>query len=212
MTILRMLFVNHQHMTKHSKNISLAILSGGKASRLGGISKALIEYKSQPFVSMIYNELSPIFSETIIISNSPEEFTFLDVPVFKDIYQQKGPLGGIHSALKNAKGKAVFIVSCDMPFVKLSVAKRLLSEFNDETIEAVIPTINENMEPLFGIYCKSGVDIVERMLSAGKSYSIRKYLNLINTVYIDIPLNKEFSRCFTNVNTPNDLDRIRRYD
>ncbi len=189
--------------------VSLAILSGGEATRLGGINKGLIEYNGQSFISIIIKELSSIFFETIIISNSPEEFEVLKFPVYKDIYKHRGPLGGIHAALTNAQGNAVFIVSCDMPFVKLSIANRLLSYYKNN-VDAIIPTINGRMEPLFGIYSKGGCEIVDRMLSSGKSYSIRKYLDLINTVYVDIPFSNEAARCFTNINTPDDLEKIRK--
>lgn len=189
--------------------VSLAILSGGEATRLGGINKGLIEYNGQSFISIIIKELSSIFFETIIITNSPEEFEVLKFPVYKDIYKHRGPLGGIHAALTNAQGNAVFIVSCDMPFVKLPIANRLLSYYKNN-VDAIIPTINDRMEPLFGIYSKGGCEIVDRILSSGKNYSIRKYLDLINTVYVDIPFSNEAARCFININTPDDLERIRK--
>ena len=198
-----------QKMKKVSKIISLAILSGGKASRLGGINKGLIEYNGQSFISMIIKELSSMFFETLIISNSPEEFNDYTPPVYKDIYKNKGPLGGIHTALLNARNNAVFIVSCDMPFVKLSIANRLLSNYKNRT-DAIIPKINGHLEPLFGIYSRSGSEILDKMLLTDKSFSIRKYLDLINTDYVDIPYNNEARQCFTNINTTDDLKMIRK--
>ena len=192
-------------------NISLAILSGGKSLRMGGLNKGLLEYKSENFVSLIHKHLSHLFGETIIITNNPDDYKHFKIGCYRDIYKGKGPLGGIHSALQNANGHSVFVVSCDMPFANSSVANILLSAFIIMHPDALVPTINGMIEPLFALYAKSNVPALERFLEAEKNLAIRNFLKEINVQYLDLPDTHEVKRCFTNVNTPEDLDAISNF-
>lgn len=189
-------------------NISLAILSGGKAKRMGGINKALLKYHDEFFISRIIRNLSPQFGETIIISNSPDDFSFLDLKVYSDVFKDKGPLGGIHSAMVNSKGKAIFTVSCDMPFVCPSVASRIASLFTIKNVDAVIPRIDDKIEPLFAVYGKRQLETLERLLSEPNDHSIRDYLDNINCHFYSLQITDEVKKCFTNINSLSDLDQI----
>lgn len=189
-------------------NYTLAILSGGKAKRMGGVSKALLKYNDEFFISRIIRILSPLFGETIAISNSPEELRFLGIDIFSDVYKDKGPLGGIHSALTNSNKKAVFVVSCDMPFVCPSVANRIASLFAIKNVDAVVPRIGENIEPLFAVYGNSQLKILEKLLSEPIDHSIRDYLNIINCHYYNMQITEEVKKCFKNINTIKDLNQI----
>ena len=60
-----------------------------------------------------------IFKEVILVTNSPEDYVLFEneCRIIPDIIKDKGPLGGIHSALSNTAKKAVFFVACDMPYL-----------------------------------------------------------------------------------------------
>ena len=192
-------------------NISLAILSGGKSLRMGGLNKGLLKYNSEDFVTLIHKHLSHLFGETIVITNKPNEYNHIKLVCYRDIFKGKGPLGGIHSALKNANGEAIFEVSCDMPFVCSSVANMVLSAFVVKHPDALVPTINGMIEPLFALYTKSNVAVLEHFLQNNNDLAIRNFLNEINVQYLDLPYTSEVLRCFTNVNTPEDFDAITNF-
>ena len=65
------------------QKVSLAILAGGKSSRLGGIDKALITVDGIPLISRIYNTFRAEVSEVIVISNSSRTYP-VDAPIFPD--------------------------------------------------------------------------------------------------------------------------------
>ncbi|HCY00576.1 MAG TPA: hypothetical protein DG754_10595, partial [Bacteroidales bacterium] len=117
-------------------NTTLAVLAGGKASRMQGANKALLKHNGITFIEQIIKNLSAEFRETIIISNDNEISKIMPCPIYTDIIRDKGPLGGIHSALTNALNPAVFIVSCDMPFVNTKVVDRINEQASIEDFEA----------------------------------------------------------------------------
>lgn len=186
--------------------VTLAILAGGNATRMGGKNKAFIEIDGETFVKRIYRNLSPLFDSTIIISNDSSDFDIPGVSVFPDIYPNQGPLGGIHSALINSKNDYVFVVSCDMPFVDAEIAKALIEEFFRKKPEIIVPTINSYIEPLFAIYSKELTKKIESIVESTSSRSIRGLLQLSNTSYFEFPNTPIVKRCFTNINSLNDLE------
>lgn len=189
-------------------NISLAILSGGKALRMGGRNKALIEISGQTFIQRIFNNLSPLFGESIIISNSKDDFGILRTPVYQDIMQNIGPLGGIHSALINSSKSYVFVLSCDMPFADASIAANLAEEFLKTNPDILVPTVNKYKEPLFAIYSKSLIPTIESIEVEIKGRPITDLLKISNTVYFDLPDNDATQKCFTNINSLDDLKTL----
>ena len=40
--------------------------------------------------------------------------------MIQDIYQESGPLAGIHAALLQAQSQWVFVTACDMPYLELA--------------------------------------------------------------------------------------------
>ncbi len=82
-------------------NKTLAILAGGKSSRMNYNNKALLSYKEKKFIEHII-EAGKEYKEIIIVSNNIEEYKDFNVRVVKDIYKGNGPLSGIHSALINS--------------------------------------------------------------------------------------------------------------
>ena len=189
-------------------NITLAILAGGKATRMGGRNKALLEIEGESFISRIHRSLSPLFNCSIIISNDEIDFHLTNVKIYSDIIKNVGPLGGIHSALVNAITPFVFVVSCDMPFASSIMAGEIAKQFLSEKNDILIPRIESYHEPLFAIYSKHLVDEIEVILAKSDGKPIKDLFTVAKTSYYqisDTPLNK---RCFANINSVNDLERL----
>lgn len=184
-------------------NITLAILAGGKASRMGGRSKALLEIDGESFIKRIHRNLSPLFQNTIIISNDIKDFGIPSAVVFPDIIENIGPLGGIHSALVNSKDPFVFIVSCDMPYADPAIAKALVEDFLKKQPDILVPVFNSFNEPLFAIYSKylaPKIEVVEK----SNEKPIVHLLKNTNTLFLNLPSNSLTKRCFTNINSLDD--------
>ena len=173
---------------------TLAILAGGKSSRMNYNNKALLLYKEKTFIENIVNA-GKEFNEIIIISNNIEDYKNLDLNVYCDIYIGNGPLSGIHSALKNSKNNKVLCVACDMPLI----SKRTLNIIGsiDGNYEVVVPRINDRLQPMCAIYSKSLIPKIESALIKGEN-KLQKFILSTNYKVLEEKLSvKDFS----NINT-----------
>lgn len=199
--------MTHQQSTNNEQlKTTLAILAGGKATRLGGINKALIEIEGETIISKIHRALGPICNEVIIISNQAQTDYRIPAKTHPDIIENCGPLGGIHSALHHSSNEIILVVSCDMPFISINIANQLIDAYikNQPKVDAVIPTLNGFNEPLLAIYSKRLSTKISEILSDRKGHRITDLLDKCNTIKVEIEASPENIRSFTNINTFDD--------
>ena len=104
--------------------MTAVILAGGKSSRMGS-TKHSLNLKAKTFIELQIELLRKMFDEIIISANTPSEYEYLHLPIFKDLYPDKGPLAGIYTGLINSSSFYTFMLACDMPFVELELIKYL---------------------------------------------------------------------------------------
>ena len=179
-----------QKLTTHNPQLktTLAILAGGKATRLGGVNKALIEIEGKTIISKIYRALSPICNEVLIISNQVQTDYRIPAKIHPDIIENCGPLGGIHSALNHSSNEIVLVVSCDMPFISINIANQLIDAYikNQPKVDAVVPTLNGFNEPLLAVYSKRLSTKISEILSDRKGHRITDLLDKCNNIKVEI--------------------------
>jgi molybdopterin-guanine dinucleotide biosynthesis protein A len=189
--------------------ISGVILAGGDSKRFGGITKANIVVGGKTIISGIINIIKDLFSEIIIVTNTPQEFReFSHYKIIGDQYLKAGPLGGIHAALKSSSGDAIFVFAGDMPFLNKEIITGQINEFNNGTCDILIPKIDQFIEPLHAIYGKSVLEDIDRFLFEGKSKAVRDFLFEMNVEYLQIPKTEASNLAFTNINSPSDITKI----
>jgi len=183
-------------------HISAVILAGGKNSRFQGRIKSLELLHSQPLIIHQLNTLKKIFERIIIISNTKKIIKqHINLPVYEDIYKEKGPLGGIHTGLIQAKTKYAFIFGGDMPFLNEKLIWDQINQLNKHKPEAIVPNTIKGIEPLHSIYKTQLHKRIEKMLSESKTYAIRNLLAEAETHYWQI----NDQEAFININSPEEL-------
>jgi molybdenum cofactor guanylyltransferase len=136
-------------MRRHS-NVSLAIVAGGRGSRLSGIPKGLLTYDGRSVLSRLL-DLQALVSEALLVSNDPAPYASFALRTVPDVVPDRGAPGGLHAALVHARTQWVLAVGCDMPFITPAVAELVLSvRAADEQIVAF--EINGRLEPLLALY------------------------------------------------------------
>ena len=75
--------------------ISGVIQAGGRSARMGGRPKALMEVGGRSIVERVLAALAPAVDDVLIVTNTPELYEFLKVPMVADVYPDHGSLGGI---------------------------------------------------------------------------------------------------------------------
>ena len=191
-------------------NISGIILSGGKSLRMGK-NKAFIEIDGISMIDRTIHLFKKIFNEILVITNDREQFLHIDhAKIYNDLIPFKGALGGLYTGLFYSSYEYSFCVACDMPFLNESLIKYLISRLNGEDI--IVPKTKEGLEPLHALYSKRCLSTIKEMIDSGKSRIIDIY-PLLNVKVIEenefIALDPE-KKSFLNINTPEELDRIKR--
>jgi len=186
--------------------ISGVILAGGTGNRFGGKTKANIVINGQTIISGIINTITDFFSEIIIVTNTPEEFSKQrSYKIVGDQFLNVGPLGGIHAALKKATGEAIFVFAGDMPRLDRNIIDRQLAYFQSHKCEVLIPSVGLNIEPLHAIYSISVLNKIEDYLSGDNNYAVRDFLKRVDVNYLEFEETPETNIAFTNINKPSDI-------
>ncbi|QQS27488.1 MAG: molybdenum cofactor guanylyltransferase [Sphingobacteriales bacterium] len=179
------------------------ILAGGKSSRMGQ-DKGLMLFGQQTLAEFIIQKIKQALSSIIIVTNN-DRYSKFGFEVIPDYYQNKGPAGGIYSALKHSsvRNDYIFIFSCDMPFITSDSILWFLNQSNSAQI--ILTQFQGVPQPLFGMYHTSCLDAWEILLQK----NVLKLQNIIShfeTSIIDIENNPLFfPTFFTNLNTPSDV-------
>src|SRR5689334_16015929 len=131
--------------------LTVCIQAGGASSRMGE-DKALKTFLGRPLIQRVAEQLSPIADELIVTTNRPEEYAFLNLPLFPDLKPGRGALGGLYTAIASAKHPLVAVVACDMPFASASLLEAAGRLLLSEEVDVVIPKSDEGYEPLHAVY------------------------------------------------------------
>jgi molybdopterin-guanine dinucleotide biosynthesis protein A len=185
-----------------------AILAGGKSSRFG-TNKALAPWKNGTLViEAVISSVKIVSDKTFIVSNHPKPYLNMGLEIIPDEFPGKGPLAGIHAALKHAKGSRVFIIACDMPLTRPEIIDWM---WNIKTsAPAIVPVNGKSFEPLHAIYHKSLIPVLENHLIRG-ALSLKMLLKEIPCHIIEKKewlANTNGLIHFTNINTQDELKKL----
>ncbi len=182
------------------------ILAGGKNSRMG-MKKAFIKIGGIYIIDIILNIFRGIFSEIIIVTNTPKDFEYTKVRLVKDIITNKGSLGGLYTGIEEATFDDCFVVACDMPFMNLQLINHIIQI---KGYDVVVPKIYNRFQPLFARYSKNCLDVMEQHLSEEKLRISDVFSKVrVREVYEnEIRLYDDKLLSLININTPEDLSNI----
>lgn len=192
-------------------NISGVILAGGKNMRFNGITKANIIINGKTIISRITDILRNIFEEIIIVTNTPEEFSeYTNFKLVSDQFLEKGPLGGIHAALKASSKEALFVFAGDMPLLDKKLIIRQIKFYNNQKCDILTPGINHHIEPLHSIYNISIIRTLEEYLTGDHGYAVQEFFKLLNVRYLQLEDSEKNMNAFTNINLPSDISIVKK--
>lgn len=187
------------------------ILSGGQSSRMG-TNKALLPFNEKTNIERIKDELSSLFDEIILVTNQPEDYSFLNIKMVSDVYPGKGPLAGIHAGLAASDYEENIVVACDMPFVSAELAGTLVQ--NLKHYDAMVPVIGGRKHPLFAAYQKRIVAEIEKCLQEDRLRMIH-LLEKLNVRYpeeVDLQAycDGSLEEIFFNMNVPEEYEEAKK--
>jgi len=184
------------------------VQAGGKSTRMGGRPKALIQLGGRSIVERVVAALTPVVDDVLVVTNTPELYAFLGLPMVADVYPDHGSLGGIYSGL-SAAGEIAFTVACDMPFLHPEVVRLVVARAGEGDV--VIPRVGEQYETMHAAYGKACLPHIEERLRTGR-LKIVGFFDRVRVVEIgeaEIARFRDPAVAFMNVNTPDELERAR---
>jgi molybdopterin-guanine dinucleotide biosynthesis protein A len=185
------------------------IQAGGKSTRMGGKPKSLLELGGRRIIERVLDAVAPAVTDVLIVTNTPELYGFLGVPMVADVYPDHGSLGGIFSGLAAASGDAAFTVACDMPFLHREVARLVVSRAAEGDV--VIPRVGQQLQTMHAVYGKACLAPIEARLRVGR-LKIVGFFDSVRVVEIDeaaVARHRAPDVVFMNVNTPDELAHAR---
>ncbi len=186
---------------KKIRGVTAVILAGGSSRRMKS-DKALLPCRGELFIERIYRQLSSLFPEVVLVTNTPELYRFLPCLTVPDTYPGLGSLAGIHAALSRSTTPHVFVVACDMPYLNEELIRYMASKIGG--CDVVLPESPNGYEPLHAVYGKGCLPAMEEALSHGRSkitdcFDWRKVTVVGKEEVAAIDLN---FLSFRNINTP----------
>ncbi len=188
-----------------NSNISAYILCGGKSSRMQ-TEKGLINYIGKPFIQWVIEAIKPITKSIFLVTDN-QDYSSFGFPLIPDVYKNKGPIGGIYSALNHSVNEYNLLLSCDIPNITTSVINRyLVSNLSNEKDVSFLSD-DENSYPLIAVYNKR----VTPMFLEAIELNRLKLIDLLSDMnYKNIRVNSDDFESLRNINTKEELQRIEK--
>jgi molybdopterin-guanine dinucleotide biosynthesis protein A len=177
------------------------ILAGGRSSRMA-TSKALLPFGGEPLLVHIVRRLQPLFSELIVVGAPGQQLPHVPATVVRDDEPYQGPVGGLYYGLRRISYDSAFVISCDAPFASPALVSHLV-RIRDH-YDIVVPLWDGRYQPLFAVYHRQVVPVLEEQLQAGDLRPVSLF-DKVTTRIVDEADIRRFDpegASFINMNTP----------
>lgn len=181
--------------------LSLGILAGGRASRLGGRDKAWIERDGQPQVLRHAQALAGVCGAVLVSANRDlPRYLPHGLRALPDRQPDLGPLGGLHALADACETPWLFTLPVDVLHVDAQVLRTLADAGAAEGGQGAVARDDDGLQPLMALY---RVDTLRAALAtalAEGEYSVKALQTTLA-----LPAVTFAGLRFGNLNTPADL-------
>ena len=187
-------------------SVSAAILAGGKSTRMGGKDKSLLILNGLTFVETIRKKLEKYIPEIFVVAKENEKLEEMEFSVFPDLIVDKGPLGGLYTALSVSESSKVLLVACDMPLLDELLVENFIDSVSDEDV--LMPLKDSKPEPLFAIYDRNCLPTIINNIENGR-LEMNSFFSSLNVRYLKEETWRQWDErglSFKNVNAPEDFE------
>ena len=194
-------------MSEQQLAVSAIVLAGGQSRRMGR-DKALIDYQGWPIIVHVINTLRAVADDIVVVTNRSDLYSSFGARVVADYDPPCGPLGGIAVGLQAVNHDVAVVVACDMPFLNVPLLRWLIDLA--EGVDAVVPQMGDEFEPLHAVYRQKCHDPIVQRLARGE----RRVISFFADVRLRSVPEPEWraldpaGRSLINLNTPGDLSAI----
>lgn len=175
------------------------LLAGGRARRMGGQDKGLIELAGRPLAAHALDRLRPQVAEVLINANrNRDRYAALGARVIADSLEgYLGPLAGLLAGMEAASQPLVVSAPCDSPFVPGDLVVRLYRAMHDDDADIAVAHDGERQQTVFLLARTSLADDLRTWLGNG-GRKIDIWFG--NHRVVDVPF-EDTPDAFININT-----------
>lgn len=170
------------------------MIVGGRARRMGGHPKCLIEIDGAPLLARLAGLLAPRCEIVRLIGDPQGPYAATGWPMLPDVIADRGPAGGLYTALKAAGDGWVFALAGDLPALDAATLDGLWAA--REGAEVVLYHAEGRLQTLVGLWRAAlHAPLGEALLEGGISlhgFARRRALRVLEGAA---------ARPFTNINT-----------
>lgn len=186
--------------------ITAVILAGGRAERMGGNDKGLLQLCAKPLVAHVLDALVPQVGRVLINANrNLQAYRAFGVDVVSDVGGQfLGPLAGMLAAIRASGTGYVLTAPCDSPLLASDYATRMYAALVGARAELSVAHSGERLQPVFALLRTTLADDLQRYLQTEERKIDRWFAEhrMAVTDFADRPA------MFRNLNTPAELAEL----
>ena len=198
----------HVDRPEAASRTSLLVLAGGRATRLGGVCKALLEVGGCPILVRQLESLRPLASECLALVQAA------DLPALDGLRQvidprpHAGPVPALAHGLRRASGDICMVIAGDMPFLSRAAFQYLLDVRAAEGASVAVPFVGGYIESMHAVVARrETLHALDAAQAAGEQ-RIFRVLQALNPRLVTADelrsVDPELHTLF-NVNSPEDL-------
>lgn len=134
-------------------DITAVILAGGKARRMDGEDKGLINLNGRTLIDYIISALRPQAGDILINANrNLQQYGRYGLPVVADMLGDYfGPLVGMATGMHTTDRPYIVTVPCDSPFIPGTLVETLFRSLNDQQADISVAHDGTRMQPVFAL-------------------------------------------------------------
>lgn len=184
------------------EQVTGVILAGGRATRMGGVDKGLVEIAGRPMIAWVIDALRPQVADVLINANrSHDSYRGFGREVVDDGDSEfRGPLAGMVSGMRAARTPYIAVVPCDSPLVDGGLVARLYAAALASGAPIAVAHDGERLQPVFALLACRLLDDLAGYLDDGERKIDRWYARhgYERVDFSDVP------ESFANINAPDD--------
>jgi molybdopterin-guanine dinucleotide biosynthesis protein A len=135
-----------------------------------GRPKAWLPFGNEVMLQRVVRVLREVVEPVVVVAAPGQDVPELgsEVQVVRDEIEGRGPLGGLAAGLAALQGKAdaMYVSSCDVPFLKPEFVRRVISLCGEASI--CVPHTDGHYHPLAAVYRVLVLAQVQALLAANR--------------------------------------------
>lgn len=194
-------------------DLTAFVLTGGKSSRMGRDKAALSLAEGESLLEHALAIAAAVAPEVRIVGPRAVYAQHAWAgQIVEDVFEDCGPLGGIHAALASSSTELNLIVAVDMPRITAELLTYMADRAHRSQAVVTIARVARGYQPLCAIYRREFAVVAERALREGRN-KIDALFRDVKTEIIEESELREAGfgpELFDNVNTPEEYEKLKQ--